>query len=153
MFTAICSMQAQCPDKPDPKMLREIQEYKMKFLAQEMEIKPDQKEKFVELYQKMSSERHSNFEKMRKLEASLNENTSDADYKAATDAMADLRIKDAALEKKYDAEFAKFLTHKQIYQMKRGEEKFRRKMAGMHHKRKKANDGNNRAGKKKNRAK
>lgn len=136
VVAAVFSIQAQCPDRPDPKMLKQIQEYKIKFLAQEMELKADQKEKFVELYQKFSAERHANFEKMRACEATLKNNPSDADYKSASDAMADLRVKDAALEKKYDKEFAKFLTHKQIYLMKQGEEKFRRKMTDMHHKRK-----------------
>lgn len=137
LLIAAITANAQCPkDKPDPKMLKEIQEYKIKFLAQEMELKADQMEQFAALYQKMSAEKHANFERMRSLEAKLRSEPSEADYKAATEAMADIRVKDAELEKRYDDEFGKFLSSKQIYKMKEGEEKFRRKMMDMHHKRK-----------------
>ncbi|MDE5903433.1 MAG: hypothetical protein K2O78_06415 [Muribaculaceae bacterium] len=147
LLLAAVAANAECPqDKPDPKMLKEIQEYKIKFLAQEMELKPDQKEQFVTVYQKLSAEKQSNFERMRALEAKLRNNPSEADYKAATEAMADIRVKDAALEKKYDAEFAKFLSSKQIYKMKEGEEKFRRKMMDMHHKRKQEKNGHAKSG-------
>ena len=122
------------PD-PDPKMMKEITEYKMKFLAQEMDLKEDQKEKFVELYQKMSEERMQNFRRMRQLEDSLKENASEEDYKKASDGIADLKLADARIEKEYDAKFAKFLSQKQIYKMKEAEEKFRRKMHDMRQKR------------------
>lgn len=120
---------------PDPKMMKEITEYKMKFLAQEMDLKEDQKEKFVELYQKMSEERMQNFRRMRQLEDSLKENASEEDYKKASEGIADLKLADARIEKEYDAKFAKFLSQKQIYKMKEAEEKFRRKMHDMRQKR------------------
>ena len=116
-------------------MMKEITEYKMKFLAQEMDLKEDQKEKFVELYQKMSEERMQNFRRMRQLEDSLKENASEEDYKKASDGIADLKLADARIEKEYDAKFAKFLSQKQIYKMKEAEEKFRRKMHDMRQKR------------------
>ena len=107
----------------------------MKFLAQEMDLKEDQKEKFVELYQKMSEERMQNFRRMRQLEDSLKENASEEDYKKASEGIADLKLADARIEKEYDAKFAKFLSQKQIYKMKEAEEKFRRKMHDMRQKR------------------
>lgn len=121
--------------KPDPKMMKEINEYKMKFLAQEMELKDGQKEQFVELYQKFNDERMRNFRKMRQLEESLKNNPSEEDYRKASEGISNLKLADAQLEREYDAKFAKFLSQKQIYKMKEAEEQFRRKMHDMRQKR------------------
>lgn len=121
--------------KKDEKMFKEIEEYKMKYLAQEIELKEDQKEKFIEVYTKLSNERRANFEKIRQLEHSLKGNPSEADYKKAAEGMADARMRDAQLEKEYDAKFSEFLTQKQIYKLKEAEEQFRRKMHDMRMKR------------------
>lgn len=125
---------AQKHDKPDPKMFKEIQEYKVKYLAQEMDLKEDQTDKFVKLYQEMTEERHKNFSQMRRLEESLKDDSSEQQYKEATEKIAEIKLKDAQLEKAYDAKFAKFLSAKQIYKMKEAEENFRRKMHDMRQK-------------------
>lgn len=136
LLSVICvfSANAQKREKPDPKMFREIQEYKMKYLAQEMELKEDQKEKFIETYTQFCDSRHKYFEEMRRLEESVKPNASENDYKEVTAKMGDLRLKDAQLEKEYDVKFSKFLTAKQIYKMKEAEEQFRRKMRDMRQK-------------------
>ena len=121
--------------RPDEKKLKEIREYKMKYLAQEMELKDDQKAKFVELYEKMSDEKRKNFESMRDMERRLKKNATEAEYKELSTKISDCRIRDAQIDKEYDAKFAEFLTQKQIYKMKESEEKFRKKMMDMHHKR------------------
>lgn len=121
---------------PDEKKLKELRDYKIKYLAQEMELKDDQKAKFVEVYEKMSEERRRNFESMRSMERKLKDNASEAEYKELSAKISDCKIKDAQIEKEYDAKFAEFLTQKQIYKMKEAEEKFHRKMMDMHHKRK-----------------
>ncbi len=120
---------------PDPKMFKEIMEYKIKFLAQEMDLKEDQKEKFVEVYQQMSDLKNKNFERMRAIENSLKKDASEADYKKASDELAEIRLRDVNIDKEYDAKFAKFLSQKQIYKMKEAEDTFRRKMQDMRHKR------------------
>ena len=136
-MAAVFAGAAQRPERPDPKMLKEIQEYKIKFLAQEMMLKDDQKEKFAELYQQMSNERQANLKHLHSLEKALDNNPSEADYKAITEAMANVKLKDARIEQIYDKKFAKFLSSKQIYKMKEAEEKFRRKMQDMHRQRNK----------------
>lgn len=135
-FGMACAQNKQKGGEPNPKMMKEIQEYKIKFLAQEMELKDDQIPKFTELYEKMSEEKRANFMNMRKLEKSLKSNSSEAEYKEVSDKISDCRLKDAQIDKEYDAKFATFLTQKQIYKMKAAEEKFRRKMHEMRHKKK-----------------
>ena len=132
-FAVSASEQGQ---KPQPKMWKEIQEYKLKFLAQEIELKEDQKAEFVDTYNAMSQQKFKNFDEMSSLEKKLNDNSTDAQYKEVSDKIAELKMKDAQLEKVYDEKFSKFLTQKQIYKMKAAEEKFRQKMREMHHKNK-----------------
>lgn len=123
--------------KPDAKMFKEIQEYKVKFLCQEMELKDDQISKFTELYDKMNEEKRLNFESMRRLEKKLKSDATEAEYKEVSEKISECKLKDAQIDKEYDAKFAKFLSQKQIYKMKTAEEKFRRKMHEMRHKKKK----------------
>ena len=118
------------------KMWKEIHEYKLKFLAQEIELKDSQKSEFIETYNALSEQKKKNFKELKALESKLNDNSTDAQYKEITDKIASLKIKDAQLEKEYDEKFAKFLTAKQIYKMKQAEEKFRKKMREMHQKKK-----------------
>lgn len=135
MFGAFA--QGKCPGRrPDPKMWKEIQEYKMKFLAQEMDLPKDKQQKFFDLYSEMSEKKRKLFDDVKCCEMALekDENASDKDYEDAFRKLTAAKEKDAALEKEYDKKFSKILTSRQIYKMKQGEEKFRRKMARMHHK-------------------
>lgn len=136
------SVCAQGPghDKKDrDKMMKEVREFKIKYIAQEIELQDNQKEQFVALYNEMSDKRDGAMREAFKLERKVKRdgNATEADYKAAADAMNKARAEDAAIEKEYDEKFAKFLTSKQIYKMKSAEEEFRRKMEEMRHNRKK----------------
>lgn len=126
----------QTPPNGNHKMWKEIHEYKLKFLAQEIELKDSQKSEFIETYNALSEQKKKNFLELKALESKLNDDSTDTQYKEITDKIASLKIKDAQLEKEYDEKFAKFLTAKQIYKMKQAEEKFRKKMREMHQKRK-----------------
>lgn len=121
---------------PDKEMMRKIQEYKIKYLAQEMELKGDQKERFTVLYKEMSTERHKIWRQVRELEKSVGKNASEEDYARVSKAISDARLRDATLEQEYDRKFSEFLSQKQIYKMKEASEEFRRKMEEMHHKKK-----------------
>lgn len=119
-------------------MRKELMEFKLKFLAQEMDLKEDQQQKFFDLYKQMSEERVKVFKETKALENKLKSNpdASDAEYEAVSKAITAAKEKDAAIEKKYDDKFAQFLTSKQIFKMKGAEEKFRQKMHEMRHKKK-----------------
>lgn len=126
---------AQRVGRPDPKMWKEIQEYKLKFLAQEMELKKDQQQKFFDLYTEMSEKKKALFDGIRQAEEELKnkKDPTEKDYEEASRRITEAKEKDAKIEKEYDAKFSKFLTKQQIYQMKSGEEKFRLKMHKMRH--------------------
>lgn len=126
-------------EKSHDAMRREVHEFKLKYLAQEMDLKEDQQKKFFELYNQMTEERVKVFKETRSLEKKLagDSDASDAEYEAVSKAITTAKEKDAAIEKKYDEKFATFLTPKQIYKMKEAEDKFRQKMHEMRHKKKK----------------
>lgn len=123
---------------PNPKMWKEIQEFKIKYLAQEMDLPADKMKHFSEIYNEMSDKRKTVFDEMRKTKRAIDKdkNATEADYEAATKKMEELRVRDMAIEKEYDAKFATFLSKKQIFKMKTAEESFGRKLAKIHHERK-----------------
>lgn len=124
--------------KSREEMRREFREFKIKFIAQEIDLKEDQQKQFVELYDRMCDERTKIFEQTRRLERKVKKDpqATEEDYAAVSRAITEAREKDAAIEKKYDARFSAFLSSKQIFKMKTAEEKFRNKMHEMRHKRK-----------------
>lgn len=134
---ACVPMYAQKKDKGGDRKM-ELQEYRMKVLAQEMELKEDQQKKFFELYGQMTEEKIKLFKEKRALEKKLedSEDISDAEYKKVSEAITLSKEKMAQIERKYDEKFSQFLTQKQIYKMKVAEEKFRQKMNEVRHKKK-----------------
>lgn len=111
-----------------PEQRKEFREYKMKFLAQEMEIKDDTKSKFFDLYNQLSDERHKIRHEIKDINRRIKDNTAtEADYSR----LNKLKDQEAELDKKYDAKFETFLSGKEIFKMKQAENKFRQKLQEM----------------------
>lgn len=121
------------PALAHPHMSKELKEFKLKFLAQEMELTPEQQTKFFDLYTKMMDEKHKAYADARQLEKKVknNKNATDADYRALSEAMNRARTRDAEIEGRYAKKFDEFLTPKQIYKWKEAEKKFRDRMSEM----------------------
>lgn len=105
---------------------KEFMEFKIKFLADEIGLTGDVRQKFVSLYTQYESERRVLWKRARDLEKKIkgNKNATEADY----DEWSKAKAKIDELSSAYDKKFAKFLTSKQIYKMKTAEEEFMRKM-------------------------
>lgn len=125
------SASAQGRSKED--MRKELEEYKMKFIAQEIDLKEDQQKKFFELYSQMNDERDKVMIPAMRLERKVkrDQNATESDFAAAGRAMTEAREKMAQIEKRYDEKFATVLTSKQLFELKAAEEKFRQKMQEM----------------------
>lgn len=137
IFGCSLSVAAQKHDsKKGDNMMKELREFKVKYIAQEIDLKGDQKERFIKLYNEMCDKRVEVMRDAWKMEKELkqNKNATEADYQAVTDAMTEAKAKDASIEKSYDDKFAQFLSQKQIFKMKEAENKFRKKMSEMRHK-------------------
>lgn len=124
--------------KSREEMRREFKEFKIKFIAQEIEVGPTQMKEFTELYSQLEDERGKLFETTHKLEKSVKKNkeATEADYQKLNKAINDTKIKDAEISSRYDEKFSKILTPRQVVKMKDAEESFRRKMHEMRHNRK-----------------
>ena len=119
-------------------MRQDLLEFKMKYLAQEMELKDDQKEKFFALYPEMSKKLRDCFKESRHLEKELknSKDSAEEDYKKVTEAKNEANAKATEIEKEYDSKFSEFLSQKQIFKMKEAEKEFRNKMEQMRHEKK-----------------
>lgn len=137
LLLGIAGAAAQHRDgKTRQQMFKEIQEFKIRFIAQEIELQDDQKQRFTELYTEMSDKRHECMRSAWRMERKLKkmENPTEADYQAATEAISKAKAEDAQIEKTYSEKFAQILTPKQMFKMKEAEEKFRQKMEEMRRK-------------------
>lgn len=125
--------QSKTDSKGGPALKKELQEFKMKFVAQEIDLRDDQRTAFTDVYTRMMEEEDAIFRQVGEANRRLKDTAkpSAADYEYVNSIMVDAKAKTAAMEKKYDEEFAKFLTPEQRYQMKEAEQKFRRKMEQM----------------------
>ncbi len=114
-------------------MRQELEDFKMKFIAQEIDLREDQQQRFFELYKKMNEERFKVFKETRRLEKQVksDKNATDADYENLNKAITEARRKDAEIEKRYDDQFLKIISARQLFKMKDAEEKFRHKMHDM----------------------
>ncbi|MCM1377408.1 MAG: hypothetical protein NC097_06410 [Clostridium sp.] len=134
LFSVSAFAQKKPHKRPNP---REVLEFKMKFLAQEMDLSADQQQKFFPLYTQMDAEIRRVFHSVREIERRVekDKNSSEADYAALNSARTEAKGRLAEIEKEYDAKFAKFLSKKQIVKMKEAEATFRQKMKEAHKRR------------------
>ena len=112
---------------------KEMHDFKLRFLAQEMKLREDQQKQFITVYTQMTEEKEANMNQVRRamIRVKKLDNPTDADYTAATDEMIRGHEQDLAIEKKYEERFKTFLSPKQIFSMKEAERKFREKLRGM----------------------
>ena len=124
---------AQKREKSKEEMRKELHEFKLKFIAQEIELKPDQQKPFFDLYEQRRAERRSIRTQKKQLERRLkhSKDATDEEYAAVTKGLQEVNEKIVAIDKKYDAQFAKFISQKQIFKMHEAEELFRAKMREM----------------------
>ncbi len=137
LILAVCCVGSVCAQERKGKnreqMMKELWDFRLKFLAQEMELQDDQKDRFFELYNEMCEKRRDCMREAWRLERKVkkSDQASESDYEAAAEAMNRAKAEDAAIEKSYDEKFSQFLSQKQIYKMKTAENEFRKKMQEM----------------------
>ncbi|MDE6787411.1 MAG: hypothetical protein K2J46_10290 [Muribaculaceae bacterium] len=125
---------AMAQDKKDrAKMMEELQQFKLDYLAKEMQLSEKEKAEFVPLYKEYDKERRQAGSEAWKFERELKKknNASEADYKKLSELQQAARAKDNEIVKKYDSKFESTLSAKQIYTMHQAEEKFFEKMKEM----------------------
>lgn len=130
-FIALISIPAFAQNSKDDREARkkELTEFKLKYLADEMDLSEDQRKTFNEVYTQMDNERRAIFKKIKEAEKSVaDKDASEEDYEKASKEISEARDKMVEIDRKYDEKFSTFLTKKQIYKMKEAEESFKEKM-------------------------
>ena len=136
--SAVSFAQDENPVKKE-RMFREVQEFKMKYLAQEMDLSEVQKKKFFELYEEMSESKKECYQDAMVLDRKIKQekDPTEEDYQEVRNAFNQANANWADIEKQYDEKFSEFLSQKQIYKMREAEVSFREKFEEMKHSRKK----------------
>lgn len=140
LFTAMAIVFAHDGDPvKKEKMMKDVQEFKMKYLAQEMELSELQKKKFFEVYEEMCESKKECYQEAMVMDRRIKKNpdASEEDYQQVRNAFNQANANWAEIEKEYDDKFSEFLSQKQIYKMKEAENSFRAKFEEMKHNRKK----------------
>lgn len=112
---------------------KEVREFRIKYVAQEIGLRDDQRKQFIELYTKMLDERRNAFKEVRAIEKEMKKvaEPTEAQYKALSEARTKSQDANAEITKRYDTLFSKFLSQKQIVKMKEAEDRFRERMIQM----------------------
>lgn len=133
LFLIFPAIAQKSENKSKEDMRKELHEFKLKYLAQEMDLNDDQKKPFFDIYEQLVKERREVRKTFRHTQKKLknSKNLSNADYEAINKDLTAAKEKETLIEKKYDEKFSKFLSAKQIFKMKEAEEKWRAKMKEM----------------------
>lgn len=117
----------------------QMRQYEHEFIADEIDLSKEQKEKFFPIYDAMKDELHKVQRETRQLERSVakNDNATDVEYESAAKALIELKQKESAIELIYFDKFKEILSAKQLFKLKKAERKFTNKLRKEHHKKKK----------------
>ena len=109
------------------KWLNDVKDYKYQMLEREAQMTPEQAEMFFPLYQEMENKVFMVNLEARQREMQVSDNFDDAtdeDFRLAAQALSDVKVLEAEIEKEYYPQFAKILSNKQLFLLKRAETHF-----------------------------
>lgn len=107
--------------------LDNVKDYKYEMLEREVQMTPEQVERFFPLYQEMEKKVFEANLEARRLEMQLSENfdtATDSDFRKAAQALSNVKVLEAEIEKEYFAQFDDILSDKQLFLLKRAETHF-----------------------------
>lgn len=113
----------------------QMRQYKRTYFTKELDLNKEQQQKFFPLYEAMEDESIQVENETRQMERRVSEapDASDVEYEKAAEALFDMKVKQAAIEKGYMEKFRDILTPRQLFELKGVEKKFGRDMMRQHH--------------------
>lgn len=116
------------------KWFKEFRNYKRDFLIKEVDLTKNQQEEFFPLYNSMEKEIFQINKEVREMEkkVSSSSNVSDTEYEKTAEAMSEVKAQEAKIESEYFEKFSKILSKKQLFLLKRAENRFTRDMLNHH---------------------
>ncbi len=115
-----------------------VTEYKIDYLTKKIVLTPDQAKQFWPVYTDYDKERREIRLSARDIKRSENEKLSEDQLKENLKKMADLKQKEAGVEKKYLDKFLKVVGPQQVSEMQKAEREFNREMIQIIHDRREA---------------
>ena len=134
MFAAVWSVSAQNREELG-QWMDQMRQYKRTYFTKELDLSKEQQQKFFPLYEEMEDETTRMEDETRAMERRVAEapDATDLEYEKATEALFDMTVKQAALEKGYMEKFRDILSPRQLFELKGVERKFARDMMRQHH--------------------
>ncbi len=129
------------PQQTDNKWLTEVRNYKHSFLIKELDMTDEQSKEFIPIYTEMENKIYQANREARKLEQEISATSlhvSDEEYERVATILSQVKTKEAEIEQEYFQRYSKILTKKQLFLLKRAENRFAIDMLN-HNKRSKAN--------------
>jgi Spy/CpxP family protein refolding chaperone len=132
--SAVTFAQTKTADKGQ--WLDQVRQYKRSYFIKELNLTKDQQQKFFALYDEMENQTTRLEEDTRAMERRITQagDASDVEYEKAAEAMFDLKLKQAEIEKGYMEKFSAVLSAKQLFELKVAERQFARDMVRQHNK-------------------
>ncbi len=115
---------------------KEMRQVKNEYIAKQLQLTPEQKQKFIPLYDAMDAETARLGNETRQLEKTIygkGSNATDIEYEKAAEALYELKGKESEIELKYFQKFKTVLTKKQLFELKRAERRFSRELMKQQH--------------------
>lgn len=138
-FSLLCPFiaNAYCEGENDANREQWFKEMRLKkhqFMARELSLTDQQKEKFFDIYDKMEQDMKAINDQTREIEHNVfkKKDATDTDFDAAIDAIYNQRYREWTVEKKAKEELSKILTKQQLLKLKRAEMKFTRALMKQH---------------------
>lgn len=122
-------------ERPDRgQWLDQIRQYKRTYFTKELNLTKEQQQKFFPLYEEMSEQTTRIEEETRIMERRISESedASDLEYEKGAEALFDMKLKQAEVEKSYMEKFRAILSAKQLFELKGAERSFARDMMRQH---------------------
>lgn len=142
LFAQLSTIDAQKKQSKEERQqwFKEMREYKHNFLIKELDLDKEQHEAFFPIYDAMEDETFKLHHGTRKLQRELSKkeaDVTDIEYEKAAEALFELKYKEAQIELKYFEQFKSVLTKKQLFLLKKAEDKYTRHLMKQHDKQKK----------------
>lgn len=134
--TACLSLNAQNPDRNREQWLSEMRELKHDFLARQLKLSAEQREKFFDIYDRMDEEMNRVQTEAKAAESRIYDADAsaitEADYDEAINAQLALKEKESEIEKQSYEELKTVLTKKQLFELKKAERDFTMQIMRQH---------------------
>lgn len=122
------------PDIDRDRYVREIRNYKHKYLARQLELSHERQAEFFRLYDAMEDEIMELNIQTRELEQRVDSDTgaTEVELEAASAALFSQKAKEAEIESRYYDRFKQCLTPRQLFRLKGAERGFNKQMVRQH---------------------